>query len=83
VLGEARDTWVLVPTIQNITEGEESPEVSSIRVYLSTDKAKEILIIEGDLFVGKIITRLESYEPSEVAAPSQVPDKSDGQKGFE
>jgi hypothetical protein len=83
VLGEMRDTWILVPTIQNITEGEDTPEVSAIRVYLSTDRAKEILIIEGDLFVGKIITRLESFDPLEAATPGQVPGKKDDQKGVE
>jgi hypothetical protein len=80
VLGETRDTWVLVPTIQNITKGEESPEASAIKVYLSTDKAKEILIIEGDLFVGKVITKLESFEPPEATAPSKVLEKNDAQK---
>lgn len=75
VLGEMRDTWVLVPTIQNITKGEDPPEVSAIRVYLSTDKAKEILIIEGDVFMGKVITRLESFEPLKVTTPGQVPEK--------
>jgi len=75
VLGEKRDTWVLVPKIQNITKGEEPPEVSAIRVYLSTDKAKEILIIEGDVFMGKVITRLESFEPLKAIAAGQVPEK--------
>jgi hypothetical protein len=43
---------------------------------LSTDKAKEILIIEGDVMVGKIITRLESFTPLEAVAPSQDPVKT-------
>ena len=75
VLGETRETWVLVPTVKNITKGEDSSEVGAIKVYLSTDKAKEILIIEGDVLVGKIITRLESFTPLEAVAPSQDPDK--------
>jgi hypothetical protein len=75
VLGETRETWVLVPTVKNITRGEDSSEVGAIKVYLSTDKAKELLIIEGDVMVGKIITRLESFTPLEPVAPSQVPAK--------
>ncbi len=75
VLGETRETWVLVPTVKNITRGEDSSEVGAIKVYLSTDKAKELLIIEGDVMVGKIITRLESFTPLEAVAPSQVPAK--------
>ena len=75
VLGETRETWVLVPTVKNITKDEDSSEVGTIRIYLSTDKAKEILIIEGDVMVGKIITRLESFTPLEAVAPSQDPDK--------
>jgi hypothetical protein len=75
VLGETRETWVLVPTVKNITKGEDSSEVGAIKVYLSTDKAKELLIIEGDVMVGKIITRLESFTPLEAVAPSQVPAK--------
>jgi len=81
VLGEMRDTWVLVPTIQNITKGEEPSEVSAIRVYLSTDKAKEILIIEGDVFMGKVITRLESFEPLKATAPGKILDGNNNQKG--
>lgn len=80
VLGETRETWVLVPTIQNITKGEDSSEVGAIRIYLSTDKAKEILIVEGDVLVGKIITKLESFTPLEDIAPSQVPVKKGEQK---
>ena len=80
VLGETRETWVLVPTVKNITKGEDSSEVGAIRIYLSTDKAKEILIIEGDIMVGKIITRLESFTPLEAVAPSQVPVKKGGAK---
>ena len=80
VLGETRETWVLVPTVKNITKGEDSSEVGAIRIYLSTDKAKEILIIEGNILVGKIITRLESFTPLEAVAPSQDPAKKGGQK---
>jgi hypothetical protein len=76
VLGETRETWVLLPTIQNITKDEDSSEVGTIRIYLSTDKAKEILIIEGDIMVGKIITKLESFTPLKAVAPSQDPVKN-------
>ena len=80
VLGDTRETWVLLPTIQNITKDEDSSEVGTIRIYLSTDKAKEILIIEGYVMVGKIITRLESFTPLEAVAPSLVPVKKGGPK---
>jgi hypothetical protein len=74
-LGETRETWVLVPTIQKITKSGDTSEVGKIRIYLSTDKAKEILIIEGDVLMGKIITKLESFTPLEAVAPNQDPVK--------
>jgi hypothetical protein len=64
VLGQKREVWLLVPTAQNITEDEEASHIEGIRIYLSTDKAKELLVVEGDIPVGTIVTKLESFEPS-------------------
>jgi len=59
--GSYRDTLVLTPSIKNLTNPDSDKKFRSAKIFLSADKAREILKVESSVFVGKVTTKLESF----------------------
>ncbi len=60
--GQRRAAWVIKPEITSIKKGKRKTR-SNFRVYLSTDKYKEILKISGTPKIGKIKAKLRRFVP--------------------
>lgn len=60
--GKTRAAWVIRPEITSIKKGKRKTR-SNFKVYLSTDKSKEILKISGSPDVGKIVAKLRRFVP--------------------
>lgn len=69
--GTMRDVWVIVPRVKNLTTTEPVQKLREAKIYLTTDSAREILKIESSVFIGKVYTELDSFEPS-IAQPSSM-----------
>ncbi|NLF24517.1 MAG: DUF3108 domain-containing protein [Deltaproteobacteria bacterium] len=77
VNGVPRDTWVISPQVKRLTgTGDDSKKIREARIYVTNDKARDVLKIESEVFVGTVTTRLTSYaalaKPTAVAAASEA-----------
>lgn len=61
--GALQEAWVIVPTIENLSQPEKGSKVDSAVIYLSADERKELLKIESKVFIGKIVVTLDSFQP--------------------
>lgn len=61
--GALRSTIMIVPRVQNLVNPEQSKKLREARIFLSNDKARDILLIESEVFVGTVRTRLRSFVP--------------------
>lgn len=64
-----RDVWVISPKVTNLTSPEQTNKLREARIYVTADKAREILKIESEVFIGTVTTELVSYSPSTNPAP--------------
>ncbi len=68
VKGTDQEAIVISPRVKNLTridpsEGED--KLRGARIYVSTDPAREILKISGDVFIGTVDTDMIAFSPSE------------------
>jgi len=61
--GVRREVWVVSPKVQKLTEVDEEQKLREARIYVTADRAREIIQIVSSVFVGNVTTRLVSYEP--------------------
>jgi len=66
VNGSERDVWVIVPTVKRLTGdlSKKSDKLREAKIYVTADKAREVLKIKSEVFVGSVTTQLESFTPS-------------------
>ena len=60
-----RDVWVISPTVKNLINPKQSAKLREAKIYLTKDKAREILKISSEVFVGSVNSELIRFEPSE------------------
>ena len=79
VNGKDRNVWVISPKVKRLTgSGDDSKKLREARIYVTDDKARDVLKIESEVFVGTVTTRLTSYAalPKTTAvAKAAQPDK--------
>lgn len=72
VRGVAREAIVISPSVTNLTDSDPSDKLHEAKIYIATDRSREILRLVSDLFIGSIKTSMVSY----TAAVSEKPDKA-------
>ena len=70
--GELREAWEIVPTVKNLTNPQKNKKFQSGRIYLSTDKSREVLKIKSKVFVGSVATTLASFQPLNPPQPIRL-----------
>ncbi len=65
VNGEPRKVWVVSPSVKKLTSTEDSQKLKSAKIYVTADKAREVLKIVSSVFVGSVYTELEEFTPFE------------------
>jgi hypothetical protein len=54
---------MIVPRVQNLVNPDQAKKLREARIYLSDDRARDILLIESEVFIGTVRTRLQSFTP--------------------
>jgi hypothetical protein len=62
--GVEREVWVIVPTVKNLSSNRAHEKLRRAEIFVTADKAREIVQISSSVFVGTVNTTLESFEPA-------------------
>lgn len=61
--GRSRPAIMIVPKVQNLVNPDQAKKLREARIYLSDDRFREVLLIESEVFVGTVKTRLKGFTP--------------------
>lgn len=64
VNGEERDVWVVSPYVEKLTDMTSKQKLRKAWIYITADKAREILMIKSEVFIGTVKTKLVEFTPS-------------------
>jgi hypothetical protein len=67
--GEARPVIVITPQVRNVTTTRPRSKLRQAYIYVSDDEFREVLRIESSVFIGRVITELESFTPADSREP--------------
>jgi hypothetical protein len=68
--GENRAVIVITPQVRNVTTTRPRSKLRQAYIYVSDDEFREVLRIESSVFIGRVITELESFTPADTREPS-------------
>lgn len=71
VLGKDRQAWEIVPKVENLTSPSADKKLREAKIYLSTDKSREILKIVSSVFIGSVSTTMTGFSPT-LAPPAPL-----------
>jgi len=63
--GESRPVIVITPQVRNVTTTRPRSKLREAFIYVSDDEYREVLRIESSVFIGRVITELESFTPAD------------------
>jgi hypothetical protein len=63
--GEDRAVIAITPQVRNVTTTKPRSKLREAFIYVSDDEFREVLRIESSVFIGRVITELESFTPAE------------------
>lgn len=61
--GETRPVIVITPQVRNLTTTKPRSKLRQAFIYVSDDTHREVLRIESSVFIGRVITELDSFTP--------------------
>ncbi len=61
--GEQRPVIVITPQVRNLTTTKPRSKLRQAYIYVSDDALREVLRIESSVFIGRVITELDSFTP--------------------
>lgn len=72
--GEDRPVIVITPQVRNLTTTKPRAKLRQAFIYVSDDEFREVLRIESSVFIGRVITELDSFTPAttEIRPPIQM-----------
>ncbi len=70
--GESRPVIVITPQVRNLTTTKPRSKLRQAFIYVSDDAQREVLRIESSVFIGRVITELDSFTPLEKDRAPQV-----------
>jgi hypothetical protein len=68
--GENRPVIVITPQVRNVTTTKPRSKLREAFIYVSDDEFREVLRIESSVFIGRVITELESFTPAQGREPA-------------
>jgi hypothetical protein len=63
--GEDRPVIVITPQVRNLTTTKPRSKLRQAYIYVSDDELREVLRIESSVFIGRVITELDSFTPAD------------------
>jgi hypothetical protein len=70
--GESRPVIVITPQVRNVTTTRPRSKLRQAFIYVSDDEYREVLRIESSVFIGRVITELDSFTPATEAPKEPV-----------
>lgn len=70
--GKNYDCFVVSPTVRKLTEVQNSNKLRQAKIYVTNDDRRDILKIVSEVFIGSVVTELESFEPIQAPASDAV-----------
>lgn len=67
-----RDCWIIVPTVKNLVNPEQSKKLREAKIYVTADNAREVLKIASSVFIGTVTTKLENFFPLKTSAMNET-----------
>ena len=64
VNGEERPVWVISPEVKNLSSPNSAQKLRDAKIYITADKARELLMIKSEVFIGTVTTKLTAFEPT-------------------
>jgi hypothetical protein len=61
--GKLYETWVIKPRVKKLGFENEKNKLRDASIYLTTDTARDILLIRSEVFIGSVKTKLTSFKP--------------------
>lgn len=62
---EEREVWVISPTVVNLSVPEQTAKLRKAQIYVTADKARDIVKIVSSVYIGSIYTELDSIQPAQ------------------
>lgn len=63
VQGVMRNAFKVLPSVKKLTDTEGEPRLRRVLIWISTDRSREILRLESEVFIGSIVAQLQSFQP--------------------
>ena len=70
--GTQRECFVISPRVRNLTTTKAVEKLREAFIYVTTDKFRDVLKIESSVFIGTVLTEMESFIPEEASPPPSV-----------
>lgn len=68
--GEKRDCFVITPQVRNLTTTKAVEKLREAFIYVTADKYRDVLKIESSVFIGSVLTELDSFVPATQPLPT-------------
>ncbi len=62
--GREREVWVITPKVRKLGSDDKKKKLRDARIYLTADSRREIIMIESEVFIGTVKTKMVSFAPS-------------------
>ncbi len=69
IAGREREAWEIEPRVENLTAPKADKKLREAKIYLSTDKTREILKIVSSVFIGSVSTTMVKFKPELLPLP--------------
>ena len=63
VNGQKKDVWVISPKVKKLVVKNPKKKLREAKIYITADESRDLLLIESEVFVGSLKTKLVSYTP--------------------
>lgn len=59
--GKSHDCYVISPTVKKLTENQKADKLRTAKIYVTKDNRRDIIKIVSEVFIGSVVTELESF----------------------
>ena len=80
--GKLHDCFVISPRVRNLTTTKAVEKLREAFIYVTADKRRDVLKIVSSVFIGSVVTELESFVPAEVESGPLLIARSEGEEVF-
>ena len=72
IRGEKKLCWVISPVVRKLNSGEQQHKLRKAKIYVTDDKAREVVKIVSEVFIGAVTTKLIDYKAATTPEPIRM-----------